>query len=268
MRSRASLPGRLASPTKAQRYGIFVAVMLAIAGGIIAIAIAGSRIEKDIAIGVTMLIESDATREAIASFDKTVKVLAAQAPLLQQGDKHGVSAIKPKGHYDANEWIALLTDAREELFIVGHALDKWCDQDHVREHFAEAIVRLASAGKRVQLVALPPDGEVTEKLGEQRDKVYTNRINHTMDALAKIRQDIPQPQRRNLHVLHLHENMTMPYMIAGNEHTLITAPYPTGTQESNKMPAITVASREVLGAALRSDMQWLIEHHCSPHTWT
>ncbi|MEA2493154.1 MAG: hypothetical protein QOJ29_1065 [Thermoleophilaceae bacterium] len=281
MRSRATVAGRLAAPTKLQRYAIFVAVMLALTGGAIAIVLSGNRTERDIAIGVissfvasliilgaTILIENDETRTAVASFEDTVKALAARAPLLHQADKHGVQAIKPKSLYNDDEWIALLTHAREELFFVGHALDKWCNREPVKRHFSETIVRLASAGKPVRLVALPPEGEVTAKLGDQREKVYPKRINHTMGVLAAIRKQIPKDQRLNLQVMHLREDVTMPYMIVGNEHTLITASYPTGTEDSNNMPAVTVDSQQALGIALRSDMEWLVTHHCTAHKWT
>lgn len=191
----------------------------------------------------------------VERFEETVANLERGAPLLEHARRHGVLAVKPKSAYPPPEWIALL-EARKELFIVGHALHKWC-RDHVKPSFVEAISRLVLNDGQVQLVVLPLDGEVTARLTAQRGKEYRRYIAETLETLAQISLDLPPEDRHRLDVRWLHEHAPMPYMLAGNEHMLITAPYPIAG-DSDAMLAVTIAASSPAGSAMRDDLRRLV----------
>ncbi len=266
-------------PTRVQRLALLLIVLAVVASGIIIVITAGNSTAEAIAVGVmssfvaslvllacSTLVEPDSAREAVASLDRTVTLLAGGAPLLEHAREHGIRAVKPKGAYRREEWIGLLEGAQEELFIVGHALDKWCVPG-VRDAFTENIIRLLDAGKTVQLVALPLKGEVTKQLAAQRSKDYTNRIELTLETLCAIREKISERERANLAVRCLAPNVTMPYMVAGNERTLITAPYPAADQDSGRILAVTIDKDTPIGNALRQDVTWLISKYSTEHDW-
>lgn len=268
-----------AQPTASQRLALLLVIVAVIASAVVILATDGNTIAQDIAIGIissfvaslviyasTVLTEPDSARDAVRSLDRTVELLAGGSPILEHAREHGIRAAKPKIAYGQAEWISLLEEAQEELFIVGHALNKWCE-GAVREPFVQHVTRLLRAGKPVSLVALPHDGQITKQLGEQRRKDYRDRIELTMETLAVVRDDVTDRQRANLIVHHLDEQVTMPYMVSGNERTLITAPYPAAEQESGRMLAITLDSNSEIGHAVRQDVQGLISKHSTPYPW-
>lgn len=215
----------------------------------------GSLIASLYALLVNVFVLGDTSLDA-DRLEQVVGDLTRGAALLEQGAAHGVVAVKPKSAYTRDEWVALLTGAHKELVIVGHALHKWC-RDDVKPPFVEAIQRLAGSGHRVLLVVLPLDGNVTEQLGQRRGKDYRRRVKETLETLAEIHSQLPEPSRRLLEVRMLRDDTPMPYMLAGNDQVLVTAPYPIAA-DSDTMPAVTVDATSPLGAALRDDLRRLV----------
>ncbi len=197
----------------------------------------------------------------IERLEEAAERLERGAVLLEHAREHGALAVKPKSRYAPDEWIALL-DAREDLYIVGHALHKWC-RDDVRGPFVAAVERLVRAGKRVQLVILPLDGEVTRRIGEQRGKDYHRRVEETLDTLAAVYRALPERKRALLDVRQLCEEAPMPYMLAGNEDVLVTAPYPIAA-DSDTIFALTVDAKGPLGAAILDDLKRLVASYSEP----
>jgi hypothetical protein len=187
-------------------------------------------------------------------------MLASSVPLLKAVDEHGVRAAKPKSAFELDEWRILLNDAHEELYIVGHALDKWC-RDEIRASFVETIQRLVSNEKRVRLVALPPTGKVTKQLSDQRHRKYEHRIRQTLRVLASVHQGLEDEHRKYLDVRSLRDGVPMPYMVSGNENFLIVSAYPAAAQESGDMLAVSVGANWPLGRAIRADLSALAERH-------
>jgi hypothetical protein len=266
-------------PSPGQRYLVLVAVLVGVAALVLIVAktgqgkteeivvgVLGSIIASILILGVNFLTAGDSDRASAHAVEDAVGLLTRQAPLLDDGHTHKVQAVRPKGEYERDEWIALLRDAQEELYIVGHAVDSWCDTG-VQRDFVAAIDRLARDGGTIRLVTLPEGGTVTRFLAVQRGKQYDERIRRTLDVLGAIHSNLPAKHRGNLHVSHLREDTTMPYTVAGNEHTLIIATYPIAGQDSDRMPAIKLAARSPLGAAVRDDLDWLIKKLTTPHVW-
>jgi hypothetical protein len=221
----------------------------------------GSLIASIIALWLDLVVKASAGegRDA-ARVERAVTTLALSVPLLEHGVRHGIRALKPKRDYETEEWVAILASARKQLFIVGHALDSWCRAD-VRPQFTATLRRLVLDGRPVRLIALPPDGQTTVRLGEQRGQDYGRRIRQTMSVLAGLHATLPSERREHLDVRVLHEDVPMPYMVAGNEHTLVTSPYPIAARGSGTMLAMEVDTTTPFGVALLEDLGWLAERH-------
>jgi hypothetical protein len=196
-------------------------------------------------------------RETLLRFGKSVDRLHAAIPVLEQSRENDVRAIKPKGAYGKDEWRNVLIEAQEELLLVGHALDKWCTDD-IAPYFRSAIKRLTEGGRPVQLLMLSESGRPAAAL---RAKDYKPRLRKSLEELAAVYADLTDEAKQHLHVHMLKPTAQMPYMAVGNEHILITAPYPATTQSSDTMPALEVGAASNIAQAIREDIRDLVRQH-------
>ena len=118
---------------------------------------------------------SERIDDAASRLQAGVENLDVRLPLGAQSVGHCIHEVKPKADYAPEEWLSLLRDAHARLILLGHALDKWCEEDFLPE-FNEAIRRLATNGGIVDLVTLPEGGANTHRLSQQRHDDYDRRI--------------------------------------------------------------------------------------------
>jgi hypothetical protein len=213
---------------------------------VVAASVLGSLIAS-LVIALAVEDQSGAVRDAVRRLD-------AGVPIVQQSHSYAVRAIKPKRFYSKDEWLRVLTEAREELLFVGHALDKWCTAD-IAPEFCSAIERLVTQGHPVQLLML---SESEKRVFRQREKTYATRIQKTLKTLADLHKRLPHEARRHLQVHELKPHVEMPYMVVGNERFVITSAYPATSQTSDVMPALLLESQSEIAIAVREDINALL----------
>lgn len=237
--------------------GILVGVLLTASRSstwfVIAAGILGSLLASITFAIVDAVLLGNPSRDARDALER----LHAAVPILEQSRMTGVRAIKQKGDYEKEEWCSILTDARLELLLVGHALDKWCT-DEIAPSFRSAIRQLTEARRPVQLLML---SESAKRVPALRAKDYKPRLQKTLLELKSLYGSLPVEARQYLHVHTLEPTVEMPYMAVGNEHVLITAPYPATTQSSDKMPALKVEAKSEIAVAIREDVRDLVRQH-------
>lgn len=191
--------------------------------------------------------------------DTSVAGLEGRLPVLSQALRHGIRELKPKGEYTAEEWLALLKNASERLVLVGHALDKWCEEDFLPE-FEAAIIRLTMDGKPVDLLTLPENGTNTHLLSHQRGDNYGRRVRACQQRVAAAYRALDPTARQHLNVRTLQGNVAMPYMLVGNQDVVITCAYPTTSPGSAAMLTVKVDAAGDYGRALRTDVRKLMDN--------
>jgi len=195
------------------------------------------------------------TERAARRLEAGLVSLTSAIPILEQADSHAITSVQPKIDYTAAQWKSVLENTHGRLFLVGHALDKWC-RDGIEPVFAETIDRLARSGKPVRLLTRPL-GEVDMK----RELGHDKRLRTTLRLVANVYVKLPESARRNLQVKALKKDVAMHYMLVANESVVITSPYPTTAQVSTPMLAVTVASESTFGAAIWDDAIGLFESY-------
>ncbi len=191
--------------------------------------------------------------------DAGLDLLQRVASIAEYSPRLGIDAVKPKSDYAAEEWMKVLTGARERLLLVGHALDTWCAPDFLSE-FTATINRLACDGGSVELLTVPPEGANTKTLGQQRGQDYGQRVRATRRHVAAVYARLPEAKRQNLKMRVLAPEVPMPYMVVANEHVLITCAYPATGKSSGSMLATRMSSADEAGRAIRDDINRLFEH--------
>jgi hypothetical protein len=222
----------------------------------VGVGILGSLIASFYVVLVNVFVLGDDGVEA-SRLSEAVHALEQAVPILAQMSNHRVLAVQSKGRFSDADWIDLLEQADRELFIVGHALNKWC-RDDMRDTFERTIERLTRNSGTVQLIMLPATGRVTTMLSGHRGKDYSRRIDETLDVLAAVSAALPAECRDKLDVrVLLDDGFPMPYMLAGNDTFLITAAYPLAADDSDAMLAVKVEARTPFAWALRNDLRKL-----------
>ena len=266
---------RIGEPRRSHRLLVVVATLVlgsAIAIGVmvgsspngnafaIGVGVLGSLIASFYVVWVNVFVLGDGGID-VGRLEDAVIALRRATPVLEQAAEHSVLALKAKGRYTDADWTALLEDAQRELFIVGHALNKWC-RDDMRALFVTTIQRLLAHDGQVQLIMLPLDGTVTARLSDQRGKDYRRRIAETLDVLAPLHAQLSEHHRARLDVRMLLDTAPpMPYMLAGNDRVLITASYPLSAEDSDEMLAVTVEAGTPFASALRKDLRGLARNY-------
>jgi hypothetical protein len=231
--------------------------------GTIAIGIASSLIASFVFVGVSAVMIGSRGREMsehLASLGSSVAALTAAVPLLAQGQVQQVRAIKAKGDYTPDEWLAVLRDAESLLIMVGHALDKWCRSEQLEAEFRDKVKDVLRRGGEVRMLML---AENAQRVPELRRKEYADRVRHTLTVLAEISRELTPSERARLTVSCLGDRREMHYMAVANERFVITAPYPTTMQNSDPMPALTLGSESKIARELMVDIRSLLDDGAS-----
>jgi hypothetical protein len=240
--------------------GILIATDPSSTTFVITASVLGSLIASLVVTGIDAVLldnPAKATRENLSRLESQIATLGIIVPAVRDVQRNDIRTIKSKHEYEDAEWRAILTEARESLLLVGHALSKWCD--HVMEaEFCAAIDRLVRDGKEVCLLTLSDNGP---RVAQQRDKGYDGRVRATLDVLANLSRELPEDAQQRLHVHKLGDDVELPYMAVANDRILITAPYPAANQSSDPMPTLTVGADSPIAKALREDIHQTIKRH-------
>ena len=228
----------------------------------IAAGILGSLIASFLGLIVNLYVIGESPADAVRArerLDDSLTRLEQAVPVLAQCHAHDLLEVRPKVDYRAEEWLAMLDESQEELILVGHALDKWC-RDAFRPRLEATIVRLAVAGKPIELLLLPERGHNVDQISMQRGNNYSQRVRATLTAINAIHARIPSAQQHHLDVRTLNPDVGMPYMLVANEHRVVTCAYPT-TESSSRMLTMTLRPDSAAAEVLREDRRKLSASH-------
>jgi hypothetical protein len=177
-------------------------------------------------------------------------------PLLASSDRDHLVPLRPKSALKGLEWTKVLTDARSELYIAGHSLGTWCDTDN-RERFTTELARILRHGT-VTLVILHPESQALARLYEATSTNYSANVRHSLQILKEFLRRLPPEHRPRLRITLLEDPLSLPYMVVGNEHTLITATY-LATRHSDEMPCFKLDRKSDGAKAIYNDFHKLAE---------
>lgn len=177
-------------------------------------------------------------------------------PLPTSSDRDHLVRLRPKSALKSPEWMKVLTDARSELYIAGHSLGTWCDTDN-RERFTTELARILRHGT-VTLVILHPESQALARLYEATSTNYSANVRHSLQILKGFLRRLPPEHRPRLRITLLEDPLSLPYMVVGNEHTLITATY-LATRHSDEMPCFKLDRKSDSAKAIYNDFHKLAE---------
>ncbi len=169
----------------------------------------------------------------------------------------GLVRIAPKSSIAAEEWMGLIAEAQEEFFLAGHSLGKWCGESH-REEFLEHIVRILTVDGRVKLLTLGPGSSHLKRLKLATDTDYTKRVTESHEFLRGLLARLTLEQRRRPTISVLPEHASLPYTVAGNEHTLITATY-LSSRDSDEVPCLQLKRDSGAAKSIYDDFCLLVK---------
>jgi hypothetical protein len=184
---------------------------------------------------------------------KSVAGLGRDLSFVREAERHGIDAVKPKSAYGVEEWRAVLRGAERSLMMVGHALDKWCEET-LEELFCEAIQRVIANGGEVRLLMLAEDAD---RIARLREKGYSKRIRRTLEVLSGINPTLEGSG--SLVVCHLGDDLDMPYMAVSNDTEMIAGPYPSTAQSSDRMPAVRLSTESAIAQQILTDIRALFD---------
>lgn len=165
-------------------------------------------------------------------------------------------ALRPKCALTHADWLRVITVAVSEVYIAGHSLGKWCDEEH-RARFTSELARILDAGK-VTLVILHPDSQQLPRLQTATGTDYSERVRRSLEVLEAFVSRLPVEHRSRLKVSLLKDPLALPYMLVGNEHTLITATY-LASRDSDEMPCLTLQRHSDAAVAIYNDFHALAD---------
>lgn len=178
----------------------------------------------------------------------------------------GLIRLSPKSSLSSDEWLQVLTRAKHEFYVAGHTLGKWCSPTH-REAFETNITRILKRSGSVKLVLLDLDCPQLDRLKRATGTDYTDRVKQSMQVLDAFVRRLSVDQRSRLTISILKDHMELPYMVVGNERTLITATY-LASRDSDEVPCLELDRRSDAAIAIYDDFCKLADHgervHLSP----
>jgi hypothetical protein len=169
----------------------------------------------------------------------------------------GLVRIAPKSSIVPEEWMDLIAKAHAEFFLAGHSLGKWCGESH-REEFLEHIVRILSAEGSVKLLTLGPGSSHLQSLKLATDTDYTKRVAESREFLSGLLARLTLEQCRRLTISVLPEHANLPYTVAGNERTLITATY-LSSRDSDEVPCLQLERDSGAAISIYDDFCLLVK---------
>lgn len=178
-----------------------------------------------------------------------VQIFGSRQPPQSPFDPHisGLIKLTTKGRVEPEEWLRLLEKAQKELYIAGHSLGKWCSASNA-ETFKSHVARIVSRGGQVTLIMLDPESEQIQRLQRATAVDYTGKIGTSRTVLGQLLAELPPEAKRYLRVLMLPDHLSLPYMVAGNENTLVTAAYLSSSDSDSVPCAVLERSCEAASA--------------------
>lgn len=164
--------------------------------------------------------------------------------------------LRPKCALTRAEWLDVITGARSEVYIAGHSLGKWCEEEH-RARFITELARILHHGK-VTLVILHPDSQQLPRLQTATGTDYSERVRKSLDVLKRFVSRLPAEHRARLKISLLKDPLALPYMLVGNEQKLITATY-LASRDSDEMPCLTLGLASDAAVAIYNDFHALAD---------
>jgi hypothetical protein len=180
----------------------------------------------------------------------------AATTLGEQPQRDQLVPLRPKCALTRAEWLEVLTGARSEFYIAGHSLGKWCDKDH-HERFTTDLARILHHGE-VTLVILHPGSQQLPRLQTATNTDYSKNIHKSLHVLEDFIAKLPVEHRQRLKISLLKDPLSLPYMLVGNEHTLITATY-LASRDSDEMPCLTLDRKSDAAGAIYDDFHALAD---------
>ena len=162
----------------------------------------------------------------------------------------GLVGARAKHLFKADDWLDLLRKANTEFYVAGHSLGKWCSETN-REDFKSHVRRVLERG-RVTLVMLDPGSAQIERLKRAVSVDYTGRINASLAVLGELWAELPPESRSRLRVAVLTDDLTLPYMVVGNERHLVTATY-LASRDSDNVTCLELDRSSEAAAAVYDD---------------
>lgn len=176
------------------------------------------------------------------------------ATLTAVGEGDQLVGLRPKSALTRSEWLDVLTNAESELYIAGHSLGRWCDKAH-HQRFTTEIARILQRGT-VTLVLLHPESQQLPRLQQSTGRNYSASLEKSLQLLKSFIKQLPVEHRAKLSVSLLKDPHALPYMLVGNERTLITATY-FATRDSEEVPCLTLKSRSDTAVPIYNDFHAL-----------
>jgi hypothetical protein len=153
------------------------------------------------------------------------------------GEGDQIIGLRPKSALTRAEWLDVLTGAKSEFYIAGHSLGRWCDKEH-DERFTIELARILHHGN-VTLILLHPQSGQLPRLQEATRTDYSANLSRSLRLLKGFMEQLSVEHQTKLRVSLLKDPHALPYMLVGNEHTLITATY-FATRDSEEVPCLTL----------------------------
>jgi hypothetical protein len=165
--------------------------------------------------------------------------------------------VPQKAEISSNEWFKVLTEARQEFYIAGHSMGRWCSKSNKARFFSE-LRRLLGERGEVTLVMLGARSPQLEPLKKATGRDYLSRIRESRRVLLELESSLDEGERTRLRIRMLEDHVLLPYMVVGNEQRLLTATYLART-DSESMPCVELPRGSETGRAIYDDFHKLAE---------
>lgn len=120
-------------------------------------------------------------------------------------DLGGSVGVKPKNAIASTEWLHVPQSAKQEFYIAGHSLGRWCSATN-QEEFKDHLKRLLRKGGNVTLVILAPESPQIARLQKATSVHYRDRIRTSLAVLADLDASLNDGERRRLTISTLPTN--------------------------------------------------------------
>ncbi len=236
---------------------IVVPSLLCVIAAVTALAVlghgTGSPLGSTLAVGVL----SSLLATVIVSAVRVVVVVRSESPSPDALIPAGLVRIKPKKDLTTQEWLQLLQTAKDEFYIAGHSLGRWCAPS-TRDEFVDHVRRILDSKGRVTLVMLDPTSQQINRLQQATAVDYTSRIKTSFSVLRELAEQLHPDSLERLKVAVLNDHQALPYMVVGNERRLVTATY-LGSSDSDEVACLEFDLPSSAARAVYDDFHELAE---------
>jgi nucleoside phosphorylase len=141
--------------------------------------------------------------------------------------QEGVERVMEKYDFRPRFWIDLLTETKLRLDLLGHALNKWCEESFAT-HFADNMSRIVRNGGTVRLLVMKPNGQNQKRISNALgigDQGYAKRIKQTLHFVREnVFAKLSPSRQKRLQVRYV-STPDLPYMMVRTDRTIVVSPY-------------------------------------------